>query len=180
MGSSLAINRPGRFLDCDMSAGEIAMNLSIVAGLTAAAWIDARTLRIPNAISLAVFALGLALAFVSPRMTVGGALAGAALAGSLMALSAAVAKRRAGTVALGGGDIKLAGAIGAWIGVFDVSWFLLLAAVIGLVAFGAVRMIGGPALRFRYLPFGPALAVAGVAVWGLQPSRLVEAALSAV
>ena len=73
-----------------------------------------------------------------------------------------------GKPSMGGGDVKLAGAMGTWLGpgYLFLSYFLLAVmagAVIGLVAM-ALRARG----RRDYIAFGPMLAAAGIAVllWG--------------
>lgn len=75
--------------------------------------------------------------------------------------------------AMGGGDIKFAAAIGAWVGAFDVPWMLLGAALIGLIVF-ALRAAAGADSTKRIIPFGPCLAIAGLAVAILAPSQLLQ------
>lgn len=73
-----------------------------------------------------------------------------------------------GKPSMGGGDIKLAGAMGTWLGpgYLFLSYFLI------AVLAGAVIGVAAMALRSRgrrdYIPFGPMLAASGVAVmlWG--------------
>lgn len=77
-------------------------------------------------------------------------------------------ERFAGKASMGGGDVKLAGAMGAWLGpgyLFLIYFVLavIVGAIIGLIAVW---------LRLRkrrdYIPFGPMLAASGIAVllWG--------------
>jgi len=73
-----------------------------------------------------------------------------------------------GKPSMGGGDIKLAGAMGIWLGpgYLFLSYFLLAVvagAVVGVIAM-ALRARG----RRDYIPFGPMLAASGIAVmlWG--------------
>ncbi len=73
-----------------------------------------------------------------------------------------------GKPSMGGGDVKLAGAMGTWLGpgVLFLSYFLIAVvagAVIGVVAM-ALRARG----RRDYIPFGPMLAASGIAIllWG--------------
>lgn len=81
------------------------------------------------------------------------------LAGFLALAAIAAAYRRAtGRVGLGGGDAKLLGALGAWLGWRDLPYVLLLAALFGL-AFAAVGR--RPVQRTTAIPFGPWLAAAG-------------------
>jgi leader peptidase (prepilin peptidase)/N-methyltransferase len=73
-----------------------------------------------------------------------------------------------GKPSMGGGDVKLAGAMGTWLGpgYLFLSYFLIAVvagAVVGLAAM-ALKQRG----RRDYIPFGPMLAAAGIAMllWG--------------
>jgi leader peptidase (prepilin peptidase)/N-methyltransferase len=93
--------------------------------------------------------------------------AGALVTGGLFFLVAWVSYQVLGRTGLGGGDIKLAGLIGAFLGVAGG----LVAAFVGILLGGvtAVLLLGLRLRRFgEYLPFGPYLAAGGVvaALWG--------------
>lgn len=80
----------------------------------------------------------------------------------LIGLAYRLLRRREG---LGGGDPKLFGAIGAWIGWGALPMVLLLAAAIGLAAVLGARLRGaaiGPTTR---LPLGALLATAAWPIW---------------
>ena len=110
----------------------------LAAGLLAAIVCDVRGRRIPNAISGLVFMSGVAVS-----AHVGGlAAAGSALAASLILLLALYSPWRAG--GLGGGDVKLAAATVAWVGLSKLVWFALVVAVAGGVV-AAVRYAFAPA-----------------------------------
>lgn len=66
---------------------------------------------------------------------------------------------------LGGGDPKLFGAIGAWVGWMALPQVLLLAGVAGLGAVLLARVRGGEVTATTRLPFGALLAVAAWPVW---------------
>lgn len=66
---------------------------------------------------------------------------------------------------LGGGDPKLFGAIGAWLGWAALPFVMLMAALIGLGAMAAARVAGHEIKADTRLPFGALLAVAAWAVW---------------
>lgn len=66
---------------------------------------------------------------------------------------------------LGGGDPKLFGAIGAWLGWAALPMVLLLAALIGLAAVAAARARGEAVRATTRLPFGALLAVAAWPLW---------------
>jgi prepilin peptidase CpaA len=93
--------------------------------LVAAAVSDATTRRVPNAIPVSVAALGLVALF-----SAGGAraaLLGAAAAVALMALLAFPWSRHM----IGGGDVKLAVACAAWVGLARLHVFVLATAIAG-------------------------------------------------
>ncbi len=126
--------------------------------------IDLRTRRLPNVIVLPTLWIGLLLntagVFAEPADAILGAVAGY---GSLWTLSRLHGLRRKGSPAFGGGDLKLAGAIGAWLGVLAVFPALLIAFVAGTVAVLPALVTGR--LRFGHtVPFGPALALGGSVV----------------
>src|SRR5262245_5977142 len=102
------------------------------AGLLGAIVVDLKTRRVPNAISGFVLVSGLGVnAYVNGARGVGSGLAAAVIV--LLALF--VPWRARG---LGGGDVKLAAATGAWIGLSKLVWFGLTPAVAG----GVVAAIG--------------------------------------
>ncbi|MCH4577789.1 prepilin peptidase, partial [Achromobacter xylosoxidans] len=68
-----------------------------------------------------------------------------------------------GREGMGFGDFKLLAALGAWFGVGALPMLLLAASVAGVVVGGALTL-SGRASRGQALPFGPYLALAGVAV----------------
>lgn len=99
----------------------------LVALCAAAAVVDARTRRIPNALTLAVAASGLAQAALwgtptSPLMSAAGLVVG----GGILLIPFALR-------AIGGGDLKLLAGIGAWLGPVAAVQVYALSAVAGLV-----------------------------------------------
>lgn len=154
--------------------------LVLPALLLAAAWTDARSFTIPNAIPLAV-----AAAFAPAALILGlswGEIGAAALTG-LAALAFMIALWAPGWI--GGGDAKLIAAVALWFGWPDVMTFLLYTAaaggVMGLAALALRRV--GPALpgAERWLPGSPlgagkplpyAVAIAAGAFLALPSSRL--------
>ena len=93
--------------------------------------------------------------------------AGCIVTGGLFFLVAWVSHAALGRTGLGGGDIKLAGLIGAALGASGG----LVAAFVGIMLGGVVAatlLVSGRRQFGEYLPFGPFLAVGGIvaAVWG--------------
>lgn len=142
--------------------------------LVALALIDAETFQIPDALSLPLPLLGLAIAVgvgdlrgVSWASSASGALVGA---GGLFALQWGYAAAT-GREGLGTGDVKLLAGIGAFVGLTALPLVLLAGALQGLLfglayAFAtrgrAVTQRGLASLRYLALPFGPFLALAAL------------------
>lgn len=108
-----------------------ALTLALVAG---AGWVDGRTRRIPNWLTVSGFAIGLAV-----HLAFGGwqgglmSLEGAGL--GLLVLLPLVLLR-----ALGAGDWKLIGAVGAFLGPVML-WFVLFASILVAGAMAVVQMV---------------------------------------
>jgi len=130
--------------------------------LIAVTFIDLETLLIPDRITLPGIVVGLAThAYPSPR-DLGSAVFGCLLAGALFYLVALLSRG-----GMGGGDIKLAAMLGAFLG-----WPLVLVAIfLGVLAGGVsglVLLLLGLKGRKDPVPFGPFLALGGfvAALWG--------------
>jgi hypothetical protein len=98
--------------------------------------------------------------------------AGCLVTGGLFFLVAWVSHMALGRTGLGGGDIKLAGLIGAVLGTEGG----LVAAFVGIIVGGVAAtalLVSGRRHLGEYLPFGPFLAVGGV-VAGLWGRPLLE------
>ncbi len=148
----------------------LACAVVLVACLAVLSAIDLRTRRLPDRIVLPLLWAGLLVnaatgAFASPAQAIEGAAAGYA---ALWLLAAAYQLRRSVT-AFGGGDLKLAAAIGAWLGIQAVPAALLVAFLSGTCAVLPGLLRGRVALRQR-VPFGPALALGAGAVLAWGPS----------
>lgn len=139
-------------------AGFIVMLLSLI---------DMRTGLLPDALTLPLLGLGL----VSAGLADGGhhwaALTGDAAAGAVLGwvcpwLLMLIFKRVRGRDGMGGGDLKLLAALGAWLGWQGLPAALLLACVAGLLwAMWAQRSL----LPTGSYPFGPFLAAGGAYVF---------------
>lgn len=137
----------------------------------AVSWIDLREGWIPERLTAPMTILGLIASPFEPdalSRSVGMSLCFAAMAAS----GALVSWRRDGKVSIGGGDLALAAAAGAWLGQPLAPAFLLLSAVLQLATHAASRRLPGgrwepqdPDIRaligdFDYAPMGPAICVA--------------------
>lgn len=147
-------------------AGAVAPGVSGVAGavfgwlLLALGAIDLAAFWLPNRLVAALSVAGLASGAAGlPPSWMERAIGGLAGFGALW-LVAALYRRLRGRMGLGGGDPKLFGAIGLWLGWRALPGVLLAACVIGLVWAVAARMPGD-----TRLPLGTLLAVAAFGTW---------------
>ena len=146
----------------------IAWTLILGAALLAIAIWDARTMRIPDFISLPLVVAGLGAAWtvssLPPLHHILGAIAGYAI----LALVAALYARVRGREGLGLGDAKLLAAAGAWLGALALPSVLLIASFTGL-GHALVRAALHRGQAERELPFGPHIATAAFIVWLIGP-----------
>jgi leader peptidase (prepilin peptidase)/N-methyltransferase len=127
------------------------------------AYIDWRTFRLPNLITLPLILLGIlfncfsVLSFVTPPSSLVGAVLGYGLLWGLNA-GYRLLKHQNG---IGMGDAKLLAALGAWLGWGALPSILLVASIAGIV--GGITWLKwhGHQLRQAF-PFGPFLAIAGI------------------
>ena len=132
----------------------------LVACLIALATIDLRTGLLPDAITLPLLWFGLAAnslaTFADAQSAIIGAIAGY-LSFFVLDRSYAAVRKQQG---LGGGDLKLLAALGAWFGWQALPGIVLLASVSGLAA-SLAMIVAGRWRRTTRIPFGPYLALAG-------------------
>ncbi len=136
--------------------------------LLALATLDLRHHWLPDALTLPLLGLGLIAGATGLEPSLVDHVAGAALGFATLRLIAAAFRRLRGRDGLGGGDPKLLGAIGAWLGWAALPWVVLLAAGGGLAAVAALHLAGRPVAATTPLPFGTMLAAAAVAIWLAQ------------
>ena len=74
-------------------------------------------------------------------------------------------RRLRGREGMGGGDPKLLGGIGAWVGALNLPFILLGAGLLGLAAALLMRLRGQAVTRTTRLPLGALMAVAAWPVW---------------
>ena len=127
------------------------------------AYVDYRTFRLPNAITLPLILGGLVLSiFTTLGLTdATSSLIGACLGYALLWLPNWVyrlIKKRDG---IGMGDAKLLSALGAWLGWSSLPGILLIAALSGLI--GGILWLKWQQRSYGHaFPFGPFLAIAGI------------------
>lgn len=131
--------------------------------------IDLDHMLLPDLITMPLIWAGLVAALWLPGWPVAlpDAVAGAVVGWAGPALLTGVMGGIFGREMMGGGDLKLFAALGAWCGAWLLPFILLLSALTGLAIFAIARLRG----RGReHIPFGPAIAAAGwlVFLWGDQ------------
>lgn len=140
--------------------------------LIVASVIDLQRGWLPDELTQPLLWLGLLVnldgRFVAPEDAVVGAAAGF-VALWMLARGYRLLTRRDG---LGDGDLHLLAAIGAWVGWQPLAGVLLVAALLGLCAFGVAAIAFGRSARDPQ-PFGPMLAVGGLIalVWPEWPMQ---------
>src|SRR5688572_9249702 len=136
--------------------------IAVVAGSAAAAAIDLRTRRVPNALTLAIASTGIVLAAAGAGRIALAAAIGGCVVGVLLMLPGHIFG------ATGGGDVKLLGALGTLLGPAGIVTAFLAMAVVGgvmAIAIAIQRHRAGQAdNRFAYAPaiaVGACVAVVG-------------------
>ena len=135
-----------------------AVFLTILLGI---AITDARFYIIPDQFSVGGGILGLALAPLSGGLTTLEAFLGAGVGFGLLWLVAKIGTWLFKKDAMGGGDLKMMGMVGAFLGVPGVLLTLFLGALLGSVVFGPISWKTG-----KLVPFGIFLAVGASLSYG--------------
>jgi leader peptidase (prepilin peptidase)/N-methyltransferase len=139
----------------------------LVCLLLVATFVDVDHMIIPDRVTLPGIVLGLALNTLQSPVTVWKYLAGALVGGGALLLVAFLGELLFRKESMGGGDIKLAAMVGAFLGWQDVLVALFLAILVGALV-GIALIISRMRDRWQHIPFGPFIA-AGTLItifWG--------------
>jgi leader peptidase (prepilin peptidase) / N-methyltransferase len=141
--------------------------------MLAIAAVDARRLIIPNQLTAATLGLAFVHAAIQEPREIVAAMSGAMLRGAVLALLFLALRevylRVRGREGLGLGDVKLAGAGGAWLGWSMMPIAIEMAALGALAYYGARHVAGVEAIHARSrIPFGLFLAPAIWLGWLLE------------
>ena len=146
---------------------QFAVEFFFVSLLIVIAFIDLDTFLIPDVLSLPGIVAGFAFSFLTPRLSWTDSLLGILFGGGLLyaiAVAYAFLRKKEG---MGGGDIKLLGMIGAFVGLQGVIFTVLAASVVGMAVALPImwRKKGGLGTA---IPFGPFLAFGAICYlfWG--------------
>lgn len=151
----------------------LALTLVLFAALAVLAMIDARTMRLPDWLTLPLIAAGLVMAWVTQASLISHA--AGALIGYCGLVTLEIAYRRLrGRDGIGRGDAKLLAAGGAWCGVWALPLILLAASLSALCAIALVAVVTGRRVEASArIAFGPYLALAIALVWAASRFGLV-------
>ncbi|MFI5314929.1 MAG: prepilin peptidase [Myxococcota bacterium] len=146
----------------------------LAAALIAVTFIDLDYQIIPNAITLPGVALGLVLSLVAPQLGVDwrDALLGVVLVGGALWGISAGYEKLSGKIGLGMGDVKLVAMLASFLGLEAALGVLIVGSLVGLT-YGIAMLIWIRGGRNTRIPFGPALAFAGL-VFLFQPNLLAQ------
>jgi leader peptidase (prepilin peptidase)/N-methyltransferase len=122
---------------------------------------DAREYIIPDEFSIGGTAIGIAFAFLGGALGWQPALIGAAFGFALVWSIGWLGTRMLGQEAMGGGDVKMMAMVGAFLGWPGVLLTLFLGALVGVMIFGPMKLIG----REKLVPFGIFLALGAAVTW---------------
>ena len=146
-----------------LSFESIYLQAILIGVLLYLAYVDFRTFRLPNSITLTLIIAGLGLsAFTSWGFTnAQSALIGACLGYAVLWLPNYVYRLIKKQDGIGMGDAKLLAALGAWLGWSSLPSILLVASVSGLIG-GMLWLKWNQHSYGHAFPFGPFLAIAGI------------------
>lgn len=132
-----------------------------VSVLLIVAFIDLDTFTIPDVFSVSGIVAGFVFSFLTPRLSWTDSLLGLLLGGGLFYAIAAGYQAIRHQEGLGGGDVKLLGMIGAFVGWAGVVFTILVASVVGALVGIVVMRRSGEGMK-TMVPFGPFLSLGAV------------------
>ncbi len=143
------------------------IELLFVYVLVTIAFIDLDTYLIPDVLSLSGIVLGFAFSFFTPRLGWMDSLFGILLGGGLFYAVAVGYQYLRHQDGLGGGDIKLLGMIGAFLGITGVLLTVVIASIVGAIV-GIIVMRRQKTGLTAMVPFGPFLSLGALVYlfWG--------------
>jgi leader peptidase (prepilin peptidase)/N-methyltransferase len=140
-------------------------SLGLAWALVCLAAVDLAVYRLPNLLTGPLLAAGVGVSLLLPGRPLADHVAGAIAGWGALAAIGWAFRRWRGVDGMGGGDAKLFGAAGAWLGWAALPSVMLLASIAAFALVGArILRRGGAAARER-IPFGAPLCLAILAVW---------------
>jgi leader peptidase (prepilin peptidase)/N-methyltransferase len=142
----------------------------LVLTLTIIAVVDVKTQTIPDWALVALAAAGLCFQWLGSSVVY--AILSAAFYFACFWLIRKGHQMVTGRIGLGFGDVKMAGAAGAWIAIGTAPLFVGLAAFAALLSVGIAAFAGGAAVLRQRIPFGPFLALSLLVCWMLKVANI--------
>lgn len=135
--------------------------------------IDAKTMLLPDNITLPLLWLGLLVNASELYTDIYSAIYGAVIGYLILWLVYQIFKRITGKEGMGFGDFKLLAALGAWMGWQMLPQIILLSSLVGMVI-GLAMIFFKNRNKSSPIPFGPYLAIAGwiAFIWGAEINHL--------
>ena len=124
--------------------------------------IDLKHRIIPDVLTFPGIILGFLLSFLVRSPSVWNSLLGILVGGGMFYLSAILGELLFKKESMGGGDIKLAMMLGAFLGWQNIILVLLLSALLGSLIGGVALFISKDVKETRTIPFGPFLALGAI------------------
>jgi leader peptidase (prepilin peptidase)/N-methyltransferase len=123
---------------------------------------------IPDILTLPGIVIGLAVSFLPDGIGIVSSLIGLAIGGGVLYLMAVLGEKIFKKESMGGGDIKMAAMLGAFLGWQKVVLIFFGGALIGVLVSVVAMSFSAKIRQSRLIPFGPFLAVAafGAIVFG--------------
>ena len=125
-------------------------------------FIDLQHRIIPDVVTLPGVALGFFFSFFVKSPSVVNSLIGIFMGGALFYLAAVLGELLFKKESMGGGDIKLAMMLGAFLGWQKILLVFLLSAVLGAMAGGIALLFSKEVKKTKMIPFGPFLALGSI------------------
>lgn len=142
--------------------------------LLLAAMLDLEEQWLPDRLTLPLIPLGLLAAWAGFGPPLAERAAGAAIGWAGLSLIAFLYRHARGREGLGGGDPKLLGALGAWVGAWVLPVILLGAGLFGLAALLLMRRRGEAVTAATRLPLGTLMILAAWPVWLVAAAPLLR------
>lgn len=159
----------------DDEPARLAANCLLGWTLLALAWIDWRSMRLPDALTLPLLLAGLLATWLDRPGDLPAHLLGALAGFAAFALVGWLYRRLRGQEGLGLGDAKLLAAGGAWLGWEGLASVVLLGCATAALSLLPRHLAGHRLSRHSALAFGPWLALGIWLVWLLGPLTLAGA-----
>lgn len=146
---------------------------ALISILIVVSFIDLNHRIIPDVITLPGIVLGLVLSYLTPQASLSASVIGFLSGGVSLYLLAYMGEALFKKESMGGGDIKLAALLGAFLGWKNLIVVILLASFLGALI-GGLKLALSKSKKDKTIPFGPFLAAGSLIAlfWGESLIRL--------